>query len=97
MHEPMGYSQACAAARAIFLRLLSAGRKVALEEALKQVPTKGIDRRRLGWITTQLKRENVIEPAGFRTSEIQSHNKGIKRLWRMNQKADASAGTLASS
>lgn len=97
MREPTGYSQACAAARSIFLRLLSAGRKVAFEEALKQVPTEGIDRRRFGWITAQLKRENLIEPAGFRSSEIRSHNNGIKRLWRMNKKAAASAGTLAAS
>lgn len=95
MDKPMEYAQACIAAKAIFLRLLSSGRNVAFEEALKQVPTEGIDRRRFGWIASQLKRDRMIEPAGFRTSNIRSHNNGVKRLWRLAQNVNASAGTLA--
>lgn len=66
----------------VFRRLLSNGRKVAAEDAARQVSSpEAYDRRAFGPIVIKLKKDGYIVPAGFRESKTGKHHSGIKRLW----------------
>jgi len=65
-----------------FREMLSTGRKVAVEDASKQIETPdGFDRRIFGVYVAKMKRDGEIVEAGFRTSDTAKHHCGIKRLW----------------
>lgn len=67
---------------AAFRRLLSTGRQVAVEDALRAVRTpEGFDRRGVGPYVAAMKRDGEIIAVGFRTSDNAKHHAGIKRLW----------------
>lgn len=73
-----------AQAFAIFRRMLSTGKPVAFEDAIRPIETPDwFDRRGFGWIPAAMHRDGEIMPAGFRESETSSHHNGIKRLWVM--------------
>ena len=78
---------------AVFRRMLSTGRKVASEDALRAVKTPdGFDRRAFGPIVASMAKDGEIVPAGFRVSENAKHRSGIKRLWMLasaNKKREA--------
>ncbi|EMI55835.1 hypothetical protein [Rhodopirellula sallentina] len=66
----------------VFREMLSTGRKVAVEDACKQVETPdGFDSRIFGVYVAKMKRDGEIVEAGFRTSVTSKHHCGIKRLW----------------
>lgn len=76
---------------AVFLRMVSTGRKVAAEDAARAVTTDdGFDRRAFGPIVAGFHRDGLIEPAGFRESVNAKHHCGVKRLWvSTNKKREA--------
>lgn len=78
---------------AVFRGMLSTGRNVASEDALRSVTTPdGFDRRAVGPIVASMKRDGEIECVGFRVSENAKHHQGIKRLWMLvsaNEKGGA--------
>lgn len=67
---------------AIFPRMLSKGKPVAFEDAIKPIATpEEFDRRGFGWIPAALHRDGEIVPVGFRESTNTRHHCGPKRLW----------------
>jgi len=79
---------------AVFRRMLSTGRQVAVEDAARAVKTpEGFDRRAFGPLVASMKRNGEIVATGFRISETAKHHAGIKRLWVLasdQQKREAS-------